>query len=309
MNVSIVIPTYNRKPILKKCLNALENQILNKNISNYEIIVVDDGSTDNTTDWIKNNQKSLPHVVLYEQKHGGPALGRNLGVMKSKYEIIIFIDSDLVVSNNFITSHVDKLLFFWIKNNKKCFTYGSVINTSNFDNPESEVYKLTDISFAYFATGNVAISKELLLKVGLFDTSFSLYGWEDLELGERLRKIGTKLIKCPEAVGFHWHPSFKCDQIESLISQEKERAKMALVFYRKHPNIRVRFMIQLTLFHYLLWRILCLGGLINIDRLFPLLRYLVKSGKNRLALEVIRIPLNLIYVEELIQSRKRIISK
>ena len=180
MNVSVIIPTYNRKPILEKCLKALEKQNLNKNLSNYEIVVVDDGSTDETTSWIKNNKKILPHVVLYEQKHGGPALGRNLGVIKSKYEIIIFIDSDLIVLENFLVSHVDKLISYWKKNNQKCFTYGSVINTSNFNHPESETYKLTDISFAYFSTGNVAISKDLLLKSGLFDTSFSLYGWEDL---------------------------------------------------------------------------------------------------------------------------------
>ena len=299
MNVSVVIPTYNRKPILKKCLKALEKQKLNNNIGNYEVIVVDDGSTDGTTTWIRNNKNLLPHVVLYEQEHGGPALGRNLGVMKSKYEIIIFIDSDLIVLDNFIVCHVDRLMSCWKKNNKKCFTYGSVINTSNFMHPESEIYKLTDNSFAYFATGNVAISKELLLNVGLFDTSFTLYGWEDLELGERLKKIKTKLIKCPKAVGFHWHPPFDCKQIQSLIVQEKERAKMGLVFYKKHSNLRVRFMIQLTPIHNFLWEILCLGGLINIDRLFPLLKFLVNSGRNRLALEIVRIPLNLIYVKEL----------
>ena len=299
MNVSIVIPTYNRKPILEKCLIALENQKLNDNINNYEVIVVDDGSTDDTTSWIKKNNEVLPHVVLYEQEHGGPALGRNLGVMKSKYEIIIFIDSDLVVLEDFIVCHVNKLLLSWQKNNKKCFTYGSVINTSNFNNPESETYKLTDISFAYFATGNVAISKELILNIGLFDTSFSLYGWEDLELGERLKKLGTKLIKCPEAVGFHWHPPFDLTQIESLIAQEKERAKMALIFYKKHSNLRVRFMIQLTPINKFLWEILCLGGLLSIKKLFPLLKILVNSGRNRLALEIIRIPLNLIYVREL----------
>ena len=238
-------------------------------------------------------------MVLYEQEHGGPALGRNLGVMKSKYEIIIFIDSDLIVLDDFIACHVNKLLCSWNKNNKKCFTYGSVINTSNFSNPESERYKLTDISFAYFATGNVAISKELLLSVGLFDNSFSLYGWEDLELGERLKKLGTKLIKCPEAVGFHWHPPFDCGQIESLVSQEKERARMALIFYKKHSNLRVRFMIQLTPIHILLWQIICLGGLISIKRLLPLLRFLIDSGRNRIALEIVRIPLNLIYVKEL----------
>ena len=212
---------------------------------------------------------------------------------------IIKIIVNIFVLNNFITCHINKLLFSWKKNNKKCFTYGSVINTSNFKNPENEIHKLTDISFAYFATGNVAISKELLLNVGLFDTSFSLYGWEDLELGERLKKTGTKLIKCPEAVGFHWHPPFYCEQIESLISQEKERARMALVFYKKHSNMRVRFMIQLTPIHNLLWQIICLGGLISIKRLLPLLRFLVDSGRNRIALEIVRIPLNLIYVKEL----------
>ena len=299
MKVSIVIPTYNRKPILKKCLIALENQKLSTNISNYEVIVVDDGSTDGTSSWINNNKENLPHVVLFQQEHGGPALGRNLGVLKAKYEIIIFIDSDLIVLDNFLVSHVDKLLLSWEKQNKKCFTYGSVINTSNFNNPESESYKLIDISYAYFATGNVAISKDLILNIGLFDTSFSLYGWEDLELGERLKKIGTRLIKCPEAVGFHWHPPFECSQIESLIFQEKERAKMAIVFFRKHRNLRVRFMIQLTPIHNLLWGILCLGGLISIKRLFPILEFLVASGRNRLALEILRIPLNFIYVKEL----------
>ena len=299
MNVSVVIPTYNRKPILEKCLRALEKQALNNIIGSYEIIVIDDGSTDGTSSWIKNNSEILPHVVLYKQEHGGPALGRNLGVMKSKFEIIIFIDSDLIVLDDFLVCHVNKLLSSWKKNNKKCFTYGSVINTSNFKNPENEMYKLTDVSFAYFATGNVAISKELLLNVGLFDKSFSLYGWEDLELGERLKKIGTKLVKCPEAIGFHWHPPFDCGQIKSLISQEKERARMALVFYKKHSNLRVRFMIQLTPIHNLLWEIICLGGLINIKRLFPLLRFLVDSGRNRIALEIVRIPLNLIYVKEL----------
>ena len=299
MNVSVVIPTFNRKFILEKCLKALEKQNLNNIISDYEIVVVDDGSSDGTPSWIRDNKKILPHVVLYEQEHGGPALGRNLGVMKSKYEIIVFIDSDLIVLEDFLVSHVIKLSSSWKKNNKKCFTYGSVINTSNFKNPENEKYKLTDVSFAYFATGNVAISKELLLNVGLFDTSFSLYGWEDLELGERLNNVGTRLIKCPKAIGFHWHPPFDCGQIDSLISQEKERARMALVFFKKHSNLRVRLMIQLTPIHNFLWEILCLGGLINIKNLFPLLEFLVDSGRNRIALEIVRIPLNLIYVREL----------
>ena len=305
MNVSIVIPTYNRKPILIKCLHALENQTLNKLIGFYEIIVVDDGSTDGTTKWIIDNQINLPHVVLYEQEHGGPSLGRNLGVLKSRGDVIIFIDSDLVVVDKFLIHHVNKLHKYWLKKNKKCFTYGSVINTSNFQNPLSEDSKITDISFAYFATGNVAISKELLLDVGLFDTSFSLYGWEDLELGERLKKIGVKLIKCPDAKGFHWHPAFNCDQIPLLLNKEIERAKMALIFYQKHKNLRVRFIIQFTFFHKLLWNVLCLGGLINTNLIFPLLKFLVKSGKSGIAMEILKLPLNYVYVSELYKLSKK----
>jgi len=305
MNISVVIPTYNRILILKKCLLALENQLLNNKIISYEIIVIDDGSTDGTTNWIEENRKKLPHVVLYKQSHGGPALARNLGVLKSKNEIIIFIDSDLVVANNFLIKHVNKLTNYWEKNNKNCFTYGSVINTSNFENPEKENHKITDISFAYFATGNVAISRDLLLKVGLFDKSFSLYGWEDLELGERLKKYGTKIIKCPEAKGFHWHPPFQCEQINSLVKKESERAKMALIFFKKHPNLRVRFIIQLTFLHRVLWRLICFGGIINVRTITPVLYFLVKRGKNSLALELLKIPLNLVYIKELYKAFKK----
>ncbi|MDC3180241.1 glycosyltransferase family 2 protein, partial [bacterium] len=92
-------------------------------------------------------------------------------------------------------------------------------------------------------------------------------------------------------------------QIESLIAQEKERAKMALVFFKKHSNLRVRFMIQLTPLHKILWQILNLGGLISVDRILPLLRFLVNIRRNRLALEILRIPLNMIYIKELTKTR------
>ena len=77
---------------------------------------------------------------------------------------------------------------------------------------------------------------------------------------------------------------------------------MALVFYKKHPNLRVRFMIQLTPVHNLLWHILCLGGIISVERILPLLRFLENKKRNRLALEILRIPLNMIYTKQLTKS-------
>jgi glycosyltransferase involved in cell wall biosynthesis len=193
MYISVIIPTYNRLPILQKCLLALEAQNIDDNlIDGYEIILVDDGSTDNTLEWLDTHLSQFPHLKIYQQNHQGPAAARNLGIEQSQGEIIIFIDSDLVVTANFLIAHAQALITGTQKNKSdRVFTYGWVINTCNFANPTSESYKITDFSAAYFATGNVAIAKKWLLEAGKFDTQFQLYGWEDLELGVRLKKLNV----------------------------------------------------------------------------------------------------------------------
>lgn len=294
MFFSIVIPTYNRQPILEKCLRALENQRLtDRTVENYEVVVVDDGSTDGTLNWLKTHQAEFPHVVSYEQNHQGPSAARNLGIQQAKGDTIIFIDSDLVVTEQFLQSHAtalkteEKAL-----NSDRLFTYGAVINTCNFENPTAEPYKITDFSAAYFATGNVAIAKKWLEQAGLFDTRFQLYGWEDLELGVRLKELGLKLVKCPAAVGYHWHPPFTLEQIPKLIDQEIQRGRMGVLFYEKHPTWEVRLMIQMTWLHRVLWGLLSLGGTLNERTLAPLLQWLINRKKPQLALEIARIFLN-----------------
>ena len=300
---SVVIPTYNRQPILAKCLKALEQQKINHIIQDYEIIVVDDGSTDGTLEWLAENATNFPHVKTFAQSHQGPAAARNIGVQAAKGDTIIFIDSDLVVTENFLQAHANALVKGAQKlGGDRLFTYGWVINTCNFDNPTSEPYKITDFSAAYFATGNVAIARKWLEQAGLFDTRFQLYGWEDLELGVRLKKLGLKLIKCPEAVGYHWHPPFNLEQIPSMIEREIERGKMGVVFYQKHPTWNVKMMIQMTLLHRILWGSLSLGGRLNEKTMKPLLQWLINQGKPQLALEIARIFLNWYNVQGVYQA-------
>ncbi|AHJ27635.1 glycosyltransferase [Nodularia spumigena CS-584] len=292
---SVVIPTYNRQPILEKCLRALEVQELSRSssVTDYEIVLVDDGSTDGTLEWLAAHKAEFPHVRCFEQDHAGPAAARNLGVEKALGDTIIFIDSDLVVLKNFLQAHADALVQGGEKlGSDRFFTYGAVINTCNFAQPTAEPYKITDFSAAFFATGNVAIPKHWLEKAGLFDNSFQLYGWEDLELGVRLKKLGLQLIKCPAAVGYHWHPPFNLEQIPRLIDQEIQRGRMGVLFYQKHSTWEVRMMIQMTWFHRLLWGILSLNGTLNERTMAPFLRWLIKLGKPQLALEVARIFLN-----------------
>lgn len=302
MFFSIVIPTYNRLPILEKCLRALELQQIDKPIAGYEVVVVDDGSTDGTVDWL-NHSTDLPHVRLFQQQHQGPAAARNLGLSQAQGDTIIFIDSDLVVTEQFLQSHADALLRGQQQlGSDRLFTYGRVVNTCNFDHPTSEPFKITDFSAAYFATGNVAITRHWLEKAGGFDTRFQLYGWEDLELGVRLKQLGLKLIKCPAAVGYHWHPPFSLSQVPRLIDQEIQRGRMGVLFYEKHPTWEVRMMIQMTWLHWLLWGLLSIGGLLNERTMAPLLQGLIDRGKPQLALELARIFLNWYNVQGVYQA-------
>jgi glycosyltransferase involved in cell wall biosynthesis len=309
MFLSVVIPTYNRLPILRQCLQALERQSQEPPLEGYEVVVVDDGSTDATVAWLEGAIAAgeLPHLRLIRQEHGGPAQGRNRGVEAARGDVIVFIDSDLVVAPHFLLSHVRSLEQDWRRSGDRLsFTYGAVINTADFHNPTAERHKLRDLSWAFFATGNVAIERALLERAGLFDTAFHLYGWEDLELGERLRALAVRLVRCPAAVGYHWHPALSLEQIPRLVQVEQERARMALVFFRKHPSWRVRFIIQYTWLHLLLWNLLTLGGLLNERSLRPLLGWLIRNGKPALAMELLRLPLNRIGVHTLFRLARRL---
>jgi glycosyltransferase involved in cell wall biosynthesis len=300
MFFSVVIPTYNRKPILEKCLRAMENQTLrssadrsgDSSVEGYEIVLIDDGSTDGTVDWIHTSAAEFPHVKLYEQDHEGAAIARNFGVQKAIGDTIIFIDSDLVVLDGFLQYHADALTKAYDKGNERVFTYGRVVNTCNFETPTAEPFKVTDYSRAFFATGNVAIAKRWLLEAGLFDAQFTQYGWEDLELGVRLKNNGLSLIKCPEAVGYHWHPAFSVEELPDLIDKEIQRARMGVVFYQKHPTLDVRLMIQMTWLHRVLWGSLSLGGLLNERTMGPMLRWLIDRGYPQLSQELSRVFLN-----------------
>ena len=262
-------------------------------IAGYEIVVVDDGSTDGTVDWLRAYEAEFPHVRLFEQDHLGPAAARNFGVEQARGDMIVFIDSDLVVTEVFLQAHAQTLQQGQQRlGSDRLFTYGRVINTCNFENPTSEPYKVTDFSAAYFATGNVAIARHWLEKAGLFDVGFQLYGWEDLELGVRLKQLGLQLIKCPEAVGYHWHPPFSLQDIPNLIDKEIQRGRMGVLFYQKHPTWTVRMMIQMTWLHRLLWGILSVGGRLNERTLAPVLQWLIDRGRPQLALELARVFLN-----------------
>ena len=93
LNISVIVPLYNSGQTLKSCLESLIKQSLDS-----EIIVIDDGSKDNT----KTIVQSFPQIKLLTQTHQGPGMARNLGARQSKGEILVFVDSDMEFDKDFL---------------------------------------------------------------------------------------------------------------------------------------------------------------------------------------------------------------
>jgi glycosyltransferase involved in cell wall biosynthesis len=233
--ISVVVPTYNQNGIVEYCLHSLFNQTADPAI--YEIVVVDDGSTDNTPALVKRLTPEAPCELVYlRQPNSGRSRTRNNGAMKARGEYIIFLDGDMTVRREFVAAHLQA------HSRPGLIVHGTVVNTTQIADPNTGPATVPNFSRAFFATGNVSIERAKFIESGMFDEDFVEYGWEDLELGERLRHMGLRVVKSPAAWSYHLCPQVTCQSIPRLIAKEKERARMAVLFYRKNPSFPVQLM-------------------------------------------------------------------
>ena len=101
--ISVIVPTYNRKHELTKLLHSLNNQTLPP--SRFEIVVIDDGSTDGTEEWLMKNKNQFHATIsYYAQNHGGPGAARNLGMEKADGDIFAFTDTDCIAEPHWLDS-------------------------------------------------------------------------------------------------------------------------------------------------------------------------------------------------------------
>lgn len=183
--ISIIIPTFNRAHWLEKCLSALCKEIEDAEV---ELIVIDDGSTDDTHTFL-NQFKFQPNIrfLLLKQNRGGPAKARNLGVLKAHGGIICFLDDDSIVQNDWF--HELERSFEIIDNNYVAVK-GMVYAYQESKLPKflEECIHISDS----WATNNIAFRKDVFMKAGGFDEQFTFAAWEDLDLGFRLERMGYK---------------------------------------------------------------------------------------------------------------------
>ena len=251
MQLSVIIPTYNRVKILEKTLNFLEEQSLS--LKDFEVIVINDGSEDYTKEWLESYQKKLNLVVL-NQKNAGQGNARNNGLKKAQGKIILFLGDDMLPSNkDFLKTHlkihkkhpeqriavlgkIDWPPDLRLNDYMKWMTNGSSI-FGKFGGHQFAYEKLDrgkKPDFNFFYTSNLSLKKKILGKEP-FDLDFSKYGWEDIELGYRLQKQkGMKMICSPEAITYHEHPMDSSGLKNRMIAI----GKSAHIIDKKYPELK-----------------------------------------------------------------------
>ena len=243
MKVSILIPTYNRKEILAKTLDYLMVQDYSKD--QYEIIVIDDGSTDATQEMVKSKIGSGASLRYFYQKQRGPHFARNLGIEKARGEIIIFVDSDIFAPPNFISEHVKFHQKFG-----DVVVSGPAVKVGKLNHifGDTEKRKLRKLFFDFsgpsFITSNLSVKRKFLIRVGGFDEEFTGFGWHDWELGLRLKKLGLKAKRNINAIVYHYKKKTNLSHLPSLCEKKREQGRNAVLYYKKHPHFTVKLGIR-----------------------------------------------------------------
>ncbi len=236
MKISVQISTFNRAKPLEKVLYSLENQTIEKKL--YEVIVINDGSTDNTKQLVEEISKKVSYELkIINQENLGLPIARNKGLMNTNCEVILFIDDDVIADKNLVSEHYKIHLKY-----SDVVVRGWVNHVSTLEIPEKPKFKMADFSTSFFWTSNVSVRREYLIKAGMFYEKFEKYGWEDIEMGYKLRKLGLKLIINNRAIGYHYKPNpiISKDNILRILEIEKKRALSAKIYHDLYRSLRVK---------------------------------------------------------------------
>ncbi|MBF0228861.1 MAG: glycosyltransferase [Desulfamplus sp.] len=244
-NVSVIIPTYNRCNIFYKVLKALESQTIDK--YRFEVIVVDDGSTDDTAQMVRDFAiNSTLNIRYFFQENKKQGAARNLGIQHAEMPIIIFIGDDIIPDTRFIESHL-RFHGNLEEPYKSCVigytTWHKDIKVTPFMQYIGEFghqfgYSLIEgigpLRFNFYYTSNLLIPASLLTTLDkVFDEDFDVYGWEDIEFGYRLENIGAKLFLNRDAEAYHYHPV----SVASFCRRQDNVGRASNIFLKKHPEL------------------------------------------------------------------------
>lgn len=231
--ISVIIPTYNRKEMLRKTLDSLFKQHYPRN--KYEVIIVDDGSADGTEEMVKSIiNEARCELKYYRQKHKGPAAVRNVGIERARGRILAFTNDDCLVNPEWLKEISNSL-----SSSEAVGVYGSIYS----DLPPS-FFIHSIISDERAITANLALRKETVKKVGMFDANFRQPSCEEGDLIWRITDQDGKILRNPKMRVYHF-PSYR-----SFLKwlQQTKFLQYHVLLDTKHPGKR-----HLRKFRYIIW--------------------------------------------------------
>lgn len=225
---SLIIPAYNSEKSIGFCLEKALHQSVSRDA--YEIIVVDDGSIDNTA----NIVVKYDSVKLIRQINHGPAAARNNGAKEAKGGILIFTDSDCEIDVDFIKNILSQFdantQIAGVQGRYKTRQQEFIAQFSQVE-IETRYIKMEQNRYIDFiGTYAAAYQANVFQKYGGFDTSFPIACGEDAEFSYRLSEDGYKLLFCGEAFVYHQHPS----TLKQYLRTKYYRGFWRVRLHRKH---------------------------------------------------------------------------
>lgn len=259
---SVIIPVFNERGNILICLDSLLKQSLKR--GEYEIIVVDDGSTDGTAETIE--QDFANSVTIIKQNKQGPAAARNKGAELSESDILVFTDADCELDVNWLREMVvpiEEKNIDGVQGRYKSKQNNIVARFVQYEIEER--YKLLKRKkyIDFVSTYSAAYKKEVFIAAGGFNTSYKISSGEDTELSYNLHKRGYKMIFNQNAVCYHHHPESLSDYLRTKFY----RGFWRVLLYHNHKSKMVKdsytpFSLKVQVFMILLTPFLLLASLV-----------------------------------------------
>lgn len=239
-SASVIIPTYNGANKILNCLRALEQQSYDA----FEVIVVIDGSTDNTSEVLNNTEFNLQSLKIHSRKNGGRSVARNSGVAIASGEFIIFMDDDMRATTQLVKQHLE-----FHKRHEHKILVGVPMEeeakmTSDFQKFKAHLSKkwmgalgnaTVKLEHIFLTSANCSMPKVIFEKLNGFDEN--LTDAEDYDLAAKAKEQNIDVYFEPKAIA--WHDDFiSCrSYIKRLREYHKAHQKLNELYPERHAKV------------------------------------------------------------------------
>lgn len=279
--VSIVIPNWNGKDFLEKCVPSVMKAV-GLYGDDAEVIVIDNGSSDGSINYLNDNFPEIRGIALKENLDFAKAM--NMGIKESRYPVVIGLNNDVIVDEGFIEPLINHFsndgdifavatkVLLW---DKRTLNFGKAIGSFSFglfrwhliDSP----YTMNTL---YACGGGFAVDRDKFLKLGGFDEDMVAF-WEDVDICYRAWKRGWRTIYEPRSIVYHkWHGSYNKRYSKSAV--RRISGENQFLFVLKNIHDRVLFYQWIFLLPFLMLASILVGrshfttGLLRSLRKWPL---------------------------------------